>query len=97
MTLAALTLAAAARAQSYGHDVPWSEDPNNSEAATLPRGNVRLAVPLRIRTSHPACFVAAGFPVIRALIDPADNIYRARVLFRPHGLPLWYAVAMRRT
>jgi hypothetical protein len=54
-------------------------------------------VPLRIRTSHPACFLAAGFPVVRALIDPAETLESARLLFRPEAYPLWYELPMRRS
>ena len=99
----ALVSAPAARAQDYGHNVPWDDE---DAAATgqrgpitqtlLPRGNVRTG-PMQIRTIRPACFLAAGFPVIRALIDPADTVESARVLFRPETFPLWYQVSMKRS
>jgi hypothetical protein len=69
LALGLLLAAATAGAQSYGRETPWSGDDNMSEASTLPSGNVQGARPLRIRTLKPACFVAAGFPVVRALID----------------------------
>lgn len=96
LAFALLSLAASAGAQSYGREVPWDTDETGG-AATLGSGNVRADQPLRVRTARPACFVAAGFPVIRALIDPADVVESARVLFRPHGYPQWYQVAMRRS
>ena len=96
LVLALLSLAATAGAQTYGRDVPWDTDEAGS-AGTLTSGNVRNAQPLRIRTARPACFLAAGFPVIRALIEPADSVESARLLFRPLGYEAWYQVAMRRS
>jgi hypothetical protein len=40
--------------------------------------------------------MAAGFPVVRALIDPPDTVESASVLFRPEGYPRWYETPMRR-
>jgi len=95
LALGFMLAAASAGAQSYGRDTPWDDDENM--AATLPRGNVQGARPLRIRTARPACFVAAGFPVVRALIDPFETVESARVFFRPEAYPLWYQVPMVRS
>jgi hypothetical protein len=94
VALGLLLAAAVAEAQSYGREVPWDVETAGS-AAIL--GTAQGDRPLTIRTAHPACFVAAGFPVIRALIEPADAVERAVVLFHPEGYALWYQVAMRRT
>ncbi len=96
LALGLVLAAASAGAQSYGRETPWSGDDNMSEASTLPSGNVQGARPLRIRTARPACFVAAGFPVVRALIEPYETVESARVFFRPEAYPLWYQVPMRR-
>jgi hypothetical protein len=96
LAFALFSLASGAGAQTYGREVPWDTDEAGS-SAILNRGNVREAGALRVRTSRPGCFVAAGFPVIRALIDPADVVESARLLFRPQGYPQWYQVAMRRS
>ena len=94
VALGAWLAASAAGAQDYGKQVPWDVEEGGS-AAIL--GTAQSSRPLTIRTAHPACFVAAGFPVIRALIEPADAVEHAMVMFRPEGYPLWYQVPMRRT
>lgn len=95
LALSFLLAAASAGAQTYGRDTPWDDDENM--AATLPRGSVQGARPLRIRTVRPACFVAAGFPVVRALIEPYETVESARLFFRPEAYPLWYQVTMVRS
>jgi hypothetical protein len=92
--LALFLAAAAAEAQDYGKQVPWDVEEAGSSAML---GTAQSARPLTIRTAHPGCFVAAGFPVIRALIEPAEVVEQAMVMFRPEGYPLWYQVSMRRT
>jgi hypothetical protein len=96
LTLGLLLAAAGASAQDYGRQVPWDTEETGA-SGMLPRGNVQNARPLSIRTARPGCFLAAGFPVIRALIEPADSVERASVLFRPEGYSLWYQVPMRRS
>jgi hypothetical protein len=41
------------------------------------------------------CLVADRFPVIQARITPAQQLGRARLLFRAAGTPAWYFVDMR--
>jgi hypothetical protein len=89
-------VAASAAAQDYGKQVPWDVEEAGS-AAIMPGGNVQNARPVTIRTARPACFLAAGFPVIRALIEPADAVEQANLTFHPEGYPHWYQVAMRRS
>lgn len=86
--------AALAGAQDYGKQVPWDVEEAGSSAML---GTAQSARPLTIRTAHPGCFVAAGFPVIRAVIEPSDAVERAMVMFHPEGYPLWYQITMRRT
>jgi hypothetical protein len=94
LALGFLLAAAPAGAQDYGKQVPWDVEEGGSSAML---GTAQSARPLTIRTAHPGCFLAAGFPLIRALIEPADAVERAMVLFHPEGYPLWYQVDMRRT
>lgn len=96
LALCLLLAAEAGGAQDYGRQVPWDNDETGA-SGMLPRGNVLNARPLSIRTARPGCFVAAGFPVLRALIEPADSVERASMLFRPEGYALWYQVPMRRS
>jgi hypothetical protein len=88
-----MLFAAAAGAQTNGRDARGRE---TDEASALQRNEARGAGPLRIRTSPPACLLAAGFPVIRSLIDPADAVASANLFFRPEAYPLWYEVPMHR-
>jgi hypothetical protein len=78
-------------------------------AAGSPAG---AAPPLAIREEAPSCFVAEAYPQLSVQITPADQVVRARVLFRTDaqlamppapetesgpGSPLeWYAVALTR-
>ena len=78
----------------FGHGMPWDDDAANS-GQVFPRGNVEVGA-MRIRTSRPDCLVSAGFPVLRALIDPVEAVSGASLRFRPEGYPLWYAVPMQR-
>jgi hypothetical protein len=39
----------------------------------------------------------SAFPVLRARVDPWDNVVSARLFFRPQGYPYWYSVPMQRT
>ena len=50
-----------------------------------------------IRIDHQAaqCVVAERFPVLRARLQPADAVQRAKVYFRSGAGPHWYAVPMR--
>lgn len=41
------------------------------------------------------CVVAGRFPQLLARFDPAENVARARVAFRPTGGLLWYSVPMK--
>lgn len=41
------------------------------------------------------CVVAAKFPRFEARFDPAGEVSRARLHFRPSGGPHWYSVAMK--
>lgn len=42
------------------------------------------------------CVEADKFPRFEARLTPADTVGRARVFFRPQGVPAWYAVSMAR-
>ena len=93
---AALFLAAgAAHAQDYGHQAPWDDDAN-SGGQVFQRGNQQSG-PIRIRTSRPACLLSAGFPVVRALVEPSDTVAAVTLHFRPEGYPLWYQLPMKRS
>jgi hypothetical protein len=61
------------------------------------QSGVKFAEPLRITSERPACVGARAFPVLRARIDPWDNVVSARLFFRPQGYPHWYSVPMQRT
>lgn len=39
-----------------------------------------------------ACIVAGKFPVLDACFRPGPDLARARVFFRPEGVPNWYYV-----
>jgi hypothetical protein len=58
---------------------------------------VKAAGPFTITPERPACLVAGAFPVLGAVIEPADTVESARLHFRPEGYRLWYSVPMRRT
>jgi hypothetical protein len=93
---AALLLAAgAAPAQDYGHQAPWDDD-GNSGGQVFSRGNFQLG-PLRVRTSRPTCLLSAGFPVVRALVEPSEAVTGVSLHFRPEGYALWYQVPMKRS
>lgn len=57
---------------------------------------VKFTEPLRITPDRPACLGASAFPLLRARIDPWDNVVSARIFFRPQGYPYWYSVPMQR-
>jgi hypothetical protein len=57
---------------------------------------VKFTDALRITPERPACLGAHAFPVLRARIDPWDNVVSARLFFRPQGYPHWYSVPMQR-
>jgi len=99
---AALLLSAgAAHAQGLGNPMPWDDEDAGGHSAgnmagqAMPRGNVQ-AGPIRIRTSRPACLLSAGFPVLRALVEPPDAVSSVMLHFRPESYPLWYQVPMKR-
>ena len=58
---------------------------------------VKFVEPLRVNPDRPACVSARAFPVLRARIEPWDNVASARLHFRPRGHALWYSVPMQRT
>jgi hypothetical protein len=62
-----------------------------------PPSGVKFAEPLRITPDRPACLGARTFPVLRARIEPWDNVVSARLFFRPVAYPHWYSVPMQRT
>jgi hypothetical protein len=62
-----------------------------------PSSGVKFTEPLRITPDRPACLGARAFPVLRARIEPWDNVVSARLFFRPQGYPHWYSVPMQRT
>lgn len=41
------------------------------------------------------CIVAGKFPKMNACFNPSPNVARARVYFRPEGVPSWYYVEMK--
>jgi hypothetical protein len=41
------------------------------------------------------CIVAGKFPKMNACFNPGPNVARARVYFRPEGVPSWYYVEMK--
>jgi hypothetical protein len=58
---------------------------------------VKFVENLRITPDRPACVGSRAFPVLRARIEPWDNVSSARLVFRPQGYPHWYSVPMQRT
>src|SRR5262245_34829050 len=62
-----------------------------------PSSGVKFVAPLRVTPDRPACLAARAFPVLRARIDPWDNVVSARLFFRPQSYPHWYSVPMQRT
>ncbi len=59
----------------------------------LPATGVRAAIV--IEHSGVGCVVAGQFPRFEARFQPASDVSRARLHFRPAGGPHWYSVPMR--
>jgi hypothetical protein len=87
LAISLIGLAPIAGAQDRQDDIP----------EPLPRGQVKLAEPLRVKVETPACVLAAAFPLVRAQVEPWASVTGVRLSFRPEGYPLWYQVAMQRT
>ena len=66
-------------------------------SAVKTQSGVKFTEPLHITPDRPACLGASAFPVLRARIDPWDNVVSARLFFRPQGYAYWYSVPMQRT
>jgi len=63
----------------------------------LSASRVSAAAPsIAIEHRPVACVVADRFPVVTARVEPADQVARARVMFRATGTPDWYFVEMQR-
>ncbi len=58
---------------------------------------VVLAQESGIAIDHKAvdCIVVGKFPKMNACFNPSPNVARARVYFRPEGVPSWYYVEMK--
>ena len=56
-----------------------------------------LAVAQTVEIEHKAvgCIVVGKYPKMNACFTPAANLARARVYFRPEGVPSWYYVEMK--
>jgi hypothetical protein len=54
-----------------------------------------LAQGVQIDHKAVGCIVAGKFPKMNACFNPASNVGRARVYFRPEGAPSWYYVEMK--
>ena len=56
---------------------------------------VSSAQPVAIEHESVACLVVEQFPVVDACFRPGPRLARARVYFRPEGVPNWYYVESR--
>ncbi len=57
---------------------------------------VSSAQPVAIEHESVACIVAEQFPVLDACFRPGPKLARARVYFRPEGVPNWYYIEASR-
>jgi hypothetical protein len=53
------------------------------------------AQPITIDHEGAGCVIADEFPHLSARLEPAGDVVRARVRFRPEGGRYWYSVAMK--
>lgn len=63
--------------------------PSSAHAAVQARNGVAIA------HDRMMCMIAGKFPELRARLDPADQVARARVDFHGEGDPRWYYVDMK--
>ncbi len=66
-----------------------------SVAALLLVATGEAAAAIAIDHSTVGCIVAAQYPRFEARFDPAAEVSRARLHFRPAGSPHWYSVGMK--
>jgi PKD domain-containing protein len=62
-------------------------------AALMPA--LALAQTVEIEHKAVGCIVVGKYPKMNACFTPAANLARARVYFRPEGVPSWYYVEMK--
>ena len=56
---------------------------------------IALSQGLEIDHKPVGCIVVGKYPKMNACFTPAANLARARVYFRPEGVPSWYYVEMK--